>query len=217
MHRSRWYRYGSTELPERVHGFCVVDGCDRPMKSNGVCGTHYWRLRRGKDLLAPVRIHVRGTLEERLWAQIDKTESCWNWTGKQVSADGYGRIALGGRGSKRVAAHRVAYEFLVGPIPDGLEMDHLCRNRACCNPAHLEPVTLQENQRRRVAAMTHCKWGHSLEDAMSPPSLRGGRRCRVCAYAHTNRRRPQRRAEARAAKAAAEAAAACPDELEESA
>ncbi len=83
---------------------------------------------------------------------------CVEW----ATAEGYAKFKSGGR---QTGAHRWAYEHWVGPIPDGLQIDHLCRNRCCVNPAHLEPVTAQENTRRALAFRvppTHCKWGHEL-------------------------------------------------------
>lgn len=81
--------------------------------------------------------------------QVDDAESCWEWNGS-LFAGGYGqysvRLETGER--KNLYAHRVAYEMFVGPIPDGLVLDHLCRNRRCCRPDHLEPVTSAENTRR---------------------------------------------------------------------
>lgn len=76
------------------------------------------------------------------WSRVDKTDGCWLWT-STVVWNGYGQFRINNR---RVYAHRFAYEQVVGPVPDGL--DHLCRNRRCVNPAHLEPVTRQENLRR---------------------------------------------------------------------
>lgn len=75
---------------------------------------------------------------------IDKTDYCWNWTGA-INLNGYGHLTLI-NGSAR--AHRVSYEIYVGEIPSGLVIDHLCSNRKCVNPAHLEPVTQEENMRR---------------------------------------------------------------------
>lgn len=88
------------------------------------------------------RAYVRASVD------VDPTTGCWNWT-KAVRANGYGWC---GRRDWRGSAHRFAYTHFVGPIPDGLTIDHLCRNRRCINPEHLEAVSGAENTRRRVAA-----------------------------------------------------------------
>lgn len=131
-------------------------------------------------------------LEQRFWAKVDRRnpDECWEWTGAK-NLGGYGSIHVGPRGSARLAAHRLAYELLIGPIPDGLCLDHLCRNRACVNPAHLEPVTNRENILRgtgataRHARQTHCKRGHPFDEANTAwehPSVRAQprRACRIC-------------------------------------
>ena len=81
--------------------------------------------------------------QSRFWSKVDATGDCWIWTG--ALASGYGRFYLNGQ---LRPAHRVAYETLVGSIPRGLDLDHLCRVRSCVNPDHLEPVTRAENLRR---------------------------------------------------------------------
>ena len=113
---------------------------------------------------------------------VDKTDTCWLWTGALSS--GYGMLRIGGRGGHNRYVHRVAYEELVGPIPDGLEIDHLCRVRACFNPAHLEPVTPQQNVRRgespgaRALRRSDCLYGHPYAD--HGVIRQGRRRCRLC-------------------------------------
>lgn len=84
---------------------------------------------------------------DRFWARVLKTDTCWLWQGATAGRWNlrYGQTRWAGRVAM---AHRVAYELLVGAIPDGLQIDHLCRNPLCVNPAHLEPVTNAENARR---------------------------------------------------------------------
>lgn len=105
---------------------------------------------------------------------------CWAWTGA-LNSRGYGCFAIKG---KSQLSHRVAYSMLVGPIPDGMEVDHLCRNKRCCNPAHLEAVTRLVNQRRsEPASKTHCIHGHPLAgDNLRVVQKKDGIRriCRVC-------------------------------------
>jgi hypothetical protein len=104
------------------------------------------------------------SLIERFWSKVDKTGECWLWRGS-VNGSGYGRFWLSA--NTYVMAHRFAYELEVGPISEGLHIDHVrsrgCRSRRCVNPAHLEPVTQLENTRRGGnSAKTHCKNNHPL-------------------------------------------------------
>jgi hypothetical protein len=112
----------------------------------------------------------------------EPTSGCWLWTGA-TTRDGYGNYALGRR---FVGAHRVAYLLKVGPIPDGMQIDHLCRVRHCVNPAHMEVVTARENVLRGVsfaavnAAKTRCPKGHEYTEDNIEVTPSGGRRCRRC-------------------------------------
>lgn len=159
---------------------CSIAGCARKMASRTWCNTHYERWRRtGSTDLAP-----RPSLEQRFWSKVDATGSCWEWTGAR-SDTGYGSFH-GPRGASN--AHRTSWVLLMGPIPKGLVLDHLCRNRLCVNPDHLEPVTEQVNIRRGYSPMVRasladtCPRGHSLADAYVV--RRGGvatsRQCRPC-------------------------------------
>lgn len=119
-------------------------------------------------------------------------DDCWEWDGAR-NRHGYGVFSNRTLG-RTFAAHRFAYEDRVGPIPDGLQLDHLCRNPPCVNPAHLEPVTGIENLRRgrsltHMAERTHCKNGHEYtpENTYRPPSYRG-RMCRACLAVNESRR-----------------------------
>jgi hypothetical protein len=111
---------------------------------------------------------------------------CWPWLGTIGGKPGnwYGQYW---DGTRRPMAHRVVYEEFVGPIPEGMQLDHLCRNTTCVNPAHLEPVTPRENQRRGIGfiaeniAKTHCHKGHELipENTYAAPG-KTERICRAC-------------------------------------
>lgn len=120
---------------------------------------------------------------DRFWRRVEKTETCWNWIGQIVA--GYGVISFGGKSQK---AHRISWEMEHGPIPEGLTIDHLCRNKRCIrpDPSHLEPVTNTVNIRRgnglfvMNARKTHCNHGHPFISENTDRDPRGNRRCRTC-------------------------------------
>ncbi len=136
------------------------------------------------------------TEAQRFWAKVSIADECWEWTAS--TNRGYGQFRSENR-RFMVYAHRWAYEFCVGPIPKGLQLDHLCRNRLCVNPDHLEPVTGRVNVQRgipRNSKKTECIRGHEF-NSENTLFARGKRYCRPChnaaAYAH----RAKKRAEAK--------------------
>lgn len=133
----------------------------------------------------------RGSAPERFWSKVNTNGPipeqrpdlgpCWLWT--RGMAKGYGHFSV--IGQPHIGAHVWAYRTMVGPIPNGLEIDHLCRVRHCVNPTHLEPVTKRENVLRgegiaaKNARQTHCKNGHPFDDE-NTLHLNCHRRCRIC-------------------------------------
>lgn len=138
------------------------------------------------------------TAPARFWNKVSRwdPDHCWLWLGGLTGRGGYGQIGVS---EKKVLAHRFAYELLVGPIPVGLEIDHLCRNRICVNPKHMEPVVGHVNILRgtgwsaRHARKTHCPHGHPYSPDNTYRDPQGGRRCRTCMREHDRARWPQRR------------------------
>lgn len=128
----------------------------------------------------------------RFFAKIsmpDPDTGCMEWTGSKMK-NGYGRFGLNRDFGPAVwFAHRMAYTYWVGPIPEGMDLDHLCRNRACVNPDHLEPKTRRDNLlasgslsfAAKRAAVTHCPRGHEYTEANTRLSKRNQRNCRECA------------------------------------
>ena len=169
---------------------CSIEGCAGTTFARALCGGHYHRWYRYGD---PLGSGFRPP-EDRFWAKTNRDGPtpahrpdlgpCWLWTAAQVG-NGYGQFNPHGR---LVLAHRFAYELLIGPIPDGLQLDHLCRVRRCVRPSHLEPVTQQVNILRGLApeangarqrAKTHCPQGHAY-DAENTYIYKGERECRAC-------------------------------------
>lgn len=152
-HYRQWKTHGDPLIRVRARRgscpTCTVDGCSRPYEALGLCELHYKRLRKHGD---PNRSDlIQGSDDVRFWAQIERDDAtgCWLWQGSR-EANGYVRARMRGR---RMLVHRWSYERFVGPIPDGLTIDHVkargCAHRHCVNPAHLEAVTQAENNRRK--------------------------------------------------------------------
>lgn len=179
----------NSRLQKKQEG-CQVDGCKKPFHSHGYCAMHAARVRKYGTPSPPT---WRTDPIAAFWLRVDKhgpvptfrpdLGPCWIWTGRRQE-EGYGRFGvreLTPSGTK--LAHRAAYELTVGPIPDGLHLDHLCRVPACVNPSHLEPVTVKENTRRGLNGVlrTHCSAGHELtEENTYLRASDNSRHCRTC-------------------------------------
>ena len=168
---------------------CSIEGCERPSQARTWCKTHWMRWKTTGDPNL-VRSRRRDPFE-LVMRRVDKTDGCWLFTGC-LTRHGYGNIGSAAQresGGSRLT-HVIVYERLVGSVPEGLELDHLCRVPACCNPDHLEPVTHTENVRRGrwqegrrawLAAKPTCRHGHvrSPENTYVNPST-GHKSCRPC-------------------------------------
>ncbi|HEY9413733.1 MAG TPA: HNH endonuclease signature motif containing protein [Pseudonocardia sp.] len=146
--------------------------------------------------MSPVkRTEEPNLVHTRFFAKVNKTSSCWHWTGT-LNKEGYGSFSTRGKTSP---AHRFAYQLLVGPVPDGLQVDHLCHgwdddcaggstclHRRCVNPEHLEPVPAGVNNARgnspsaAASRRTHCPRGHAYDETNTAITAAGWRRCREC-------------------------------------
>lgn len=170
---------------------CREDDCATEAKaSRGWCWGHYERWRKSGDPQGPVAWHRGETALDRLVKNIEPAGDCWHWT-SHIAENGYGKT---GRGW----AHRLVYEELVGPIPEGLDLDHLCRVRRCVNPDHLEPVTRSVNLSRSPLMgngnkpKPECKRGHVRTDENTYQRPNGNsRECRIC-MRDSERRRKER-------------------------
>lgn len=165
--------------------FCSVSGCPRKRHARGWCSVHYSQWKRHG--LEPFQ-WVRPTEMERFWQLFhrDPVSGCWVWTGSLMRGN-YAQFQWVNRGGAREGrAYRFVYERLVGPIPDGLSIDHLCRNTLCVNPAHLEPVTMAENLARTRREM--CEKGLHPLSGVNEFKTKLSRRCRECHREHMRAR-----------------------------
>lgn len=181
VHYQRWRKHGDPLFTLKPRDrTCSVPRCDNPHREHGYCDKHAKRMKRYGTTMEP--------RERKFWAQVDKhgPGECWPWTGF-VTPNGYGQFSAKG---ERLP-HRIAYEYVIGPIPAGLVLDHLCHtrdpqcaetvncpHRRCCNPEHLEPVTRGENIARGRGGDS---WGYVPEPIPVKPQVPKPIACTQCA------------------------------------
>lgn len=137
-----------------VPKICSAPECERPSICRSMCTMHYQRWKTvNQPLLAP---KVKwASVEERFWSRVEKTETCWNWSGGCIRS-GYGRLKVDG---KFVRTHIYSFELANGPVPDGMLLDHTCHNVRCLRPSHLRVVTHKQNSEHRTGAQINSKSG----------------------------------------------------------
>jgi hypothetical protein len=169
---------------------CRVAGCASLGAARGLCQRHRRYALQGRPLTAERLIYSRLS-EDDFWARVAKSAGCWEWTQALTSA-GYGKVQL--PTGKTGSAHRRAYELTHGPIPDGLVIDHLCRNKRCVRPDHLEAVTVARNTQRGLSSFDltgMCRSGRHPMESGDDYRIRRGRvrNCVHCTREGNERRR----------------------------
>lgn len=140
---------------------CTVDNCGKPLRTlkSGLCQKHFYRLKRHGSLDKPTRPKEYSDPRERFWGKVDKSGDCWNWLAGK-SAAGYGTFHYKGKDRK---AHRVSYTWAKGEIPQGLQIDHVCRNTSCVRPDHLRLATNKQNQENRIGTTSKSGYRNVFE------------------------------------------------------
>lgn len=181
---------------------CKFPGCKKPLFTRGFCSGHFQQLRLRKKMSQLRNKRPRGTLPVIEYQKVPclvpgLIGPCYEWT--RGKSNGYGRVGLSN--GSRIYIHRYVWELANGKIPDGMEIDHRCRNRACCNVDHLRIVTHKVNSTENVVgaiwqlrkAKTHCKRGHPFDEENTYATKNGGRHCRACARQRNRKLKNEKR------------------------
>jgi hypothetical protein len=156
----RYCKAGPNEPCRRASGWMLT----QPHRVRSNNPTQRWRD------LTPTPVDAESeratkVLPKYVWEKVEFTSHCWTWLGA-ANNKGYGSVWHGGRS---LSTHKLSYELLVGPVPDGLQLDHLCLNKLCLKPAHLEPVTPKQNVNRHHIAKFGCASGPNTDDPTYVP------------------------------------------------
>lgn len=187
MHYQRWKAHGDPSVvakPRPERRLCTIDGCNEPRGTSKLyCEKHRTRIRRHGDPSVALKDHTPAVERWKTSYTVDPETGCWLWTGPVYKDQGHGFIQDGAR--KRYMAHRFVWERIVGPIEKGLVLDHLCKNKRCVNPEHLEAVPQAINALRGGidggnAAKTQCVNGHDFTPENTYIRSNGWRSCRAC-------------------------------------
>lgn len=187
---------------------CYIHRCEEPAYGLNLCRMHYTRQLRHGDPLHRVRGGREWLYDEDPWNVVFgfrhavRASGCWEWTGGYTNPAGYGTITIPGEPQKY--AHRASYEIEVGPIPDGMTVDHICFNPPCIRPSHLQLLSLSANaSRHMVSTLPTCVRGHVYDADTTYIRSRNGGRQRQC-MACQRENQAVYRAKARAARVRSE-------------
>ena len=199
-----WVNYAIPKETEPIQPQvgCKAYGCSKPIYEPGLgfYRRHFWSCGKAEDLPYLVRFWSRVDQDGPVPEHRPELGPCWVWLTTKNN-DGYGQFTSNIPGKVNEVAHRIAYRLTYGAIPEGLIIDHLCSNRICIRPEHLQAVTQAENLRRcpttsakQNAAKTHCPKGHLYDDTNTIHRKdKRGRQCRICLYAAVRRYQDRKR------------------------